>query len=971
MNNIYFKFLFILASLCTNIFCMAGDSETLLLKFENRCVNTTVIDQVVCDDILGEMEGVMSENGVDENALPLMTTCDRAVSPDSSIEIAEILGGDLTNAASKMECTEEDIIEVAKVCHYDMMCNLARSVSTAVDTVAPRFIASRIRDGMSKTLENVPGSGQCMGEDESDCLTEVVTSFITNIVGTYNTLKDVASLAVKSIWGLKDYLFKKSDDLHTAANSTRGAISKFIENPWEYIKDKYMSMKSAVDTWLKKEVFCQKWEGVPHVSQCLEPLKEYDCLNCNDGMNAFCAGAGIFASEAAIAVTTAGTLTAANIAMKAGLRLGVTATTKAAARISAKVPALRKASDNVGDSKRGRGIASQAITVSMTTLKKMAEAMRVYRQKIGDSAVTRNLTVAWQKVDGALEVATKPLSFFDDMAEKAMKNVVNKGAARTGSDRLSHFVRAASRYERARIYDLVRNGRRLSNSSKRLVTARVVRRTGVNGNGHIPNGRNTGTTTDGVTGTNGGTGSDNRYNRDDSSGMDREGQHRRADDQRRIEEQRRADTQKKEAQRREEQRREEQRREEKRRAEEQRKEEENEDSENSNLANTPSGIIRATRYGVAADLAAKVNRGFRESGIKANELISDVTAQSVLNENAENSQQASNSLMDRQVIEQRSGQTFSNDNEAQNFAQAMNNQYSKKGNQSQIINDFMSEGYSYENAQKLYESEKDFYQQKYLNEQQSSIARAFRGVNGPKNTAATSSRPEVNQANQIVSDIRSQIDLLKSSMNEDAKNSNEEKWIAPQATPTARPMGTPSSSANRTGNSGQQNNHQAPSSFGNNVSTTAVSSATQDVASEESADISARAPASVALKDSELVEDQKQNPTKEEASTLSEESEGIPSVDENRMGKVDYLDLYFKLMEDAATDIGLEFITATRSDEELTHGEVNISEYEVLNITVKNKIYKIYRHMGSGESLAFKVNGSELSHLEEFPKDLI
>ena len=964
MNNIYFKFLFILASLCTNIFCMADDTETLLLRFENHCVNTTVIDQVTCDDILGEMEAVMSENGVDENALPLMTTCDRSVSADSSIEIAEILGGDLTNAASEMECTAEDIKEVAKVCHYDVMCNLARSVATAVDTVAPRFIASRVRDGISNTLENVPGSGQCMGEDESDCLTEVVTSFITNIVGTYNTLKDVASLAVKSIWGLKDYLFKKSDDLHTAANSTTSAISKFIDSPWDYIKDKFMSMKSAVDTWVKKEVFCQKWEGVPHVSQCLEPLKEYDCLNCNDGMNAFCAGAGIFASEAAIAITTAGTLTAANIAMKAGLRLGVTATTKAAARISAKVPALRKAGDHAGDSARGRSIASQAASVSMTTLKKMAEAMRVYRQKIGDSAVTRNLTAAWQKVDGALEVATKPLSFFDDMAERAMKNVVNKGAARTGTDRLSHFVRAASRYERVRIYDLVRNGRRLSNSSKRLVTTRIVRRTGVNGNGHLQNGRNAGSTTDGVTATNrdsslnnGGTGSDNRYNRDDPSGSGT-GQQRRTDEQRRLDEQRRADTQRRE--------------EEQRRAEEQRKEEENEDSDNSNLPNSPNGIVRATRYAVTADLAAKVNRGFQESGIKANDLISDVTAQSILNESAANTasnQATSNGLMDRQVVEQRTGQTFSNDNEARSFAQAMNNQYSNTGNESQIINDFMSDGYSYENAQKLYESEKDFYQQNYLNEQQSSIARAFKGVNSASRDSASSSSPEVNQANQIVSDIRSQIDILKSSMAEDADGTNEQRWIAPQATPTARPMGTPTSSSSRSASSGNQNNNQAPSGFGNSVGSPAQSSATQDVVSEESSDLDSRAPASV-VEDTDLVEDNELETAREEALNGSEES--LPTlVDENRMGKVDYLDLYFKLMEDASSNLGLRFAATTRSDEELTHGEVNISEYEVLSITVKDKSYKIYRHIDSGESLAFKINGAELTHLEEFPKDLI
>lgn len=999
MNNIYFKFLFILSSLFFVSSSFAETPEDLLLQFENDCVHASEINQEACDDLLARVSAVLEENPTsqeDPRSVAQSSDCNGVISEDSSVEQAEDLSDDLSAAASSMQCTEKDREDVLAACAPDLSCNLARSVATAVDKVAPSFVSNRVRDGIELSLSGsgISDSSSCMDSEQSDCLTEVVTSFVANIVGTYNTLKDVAATVGRSIWGLKDYLFKKSDDLHQAANSTTSEISKFIDSPWLYIKDKFMGMKNAVDNWIKSEVFCQKWDGAPHIGTCVEPLESYGCLNCNDGLNAFCAGAGLFASEAVIAIGTAGTLTAANIAMKAGLRLGATTAARAATRIVDKVPALARRQPNQNPSAVTSAL-SKTAQVSMATLKKMNEAVMTYKRRIGDAAITRNLIAAGKSIEGALQTATKPLVIFDDIAERTMTAIVRRGAAKQGSDRLSHMIRAASRYERARMSDMVRRGERISNTSKRLFTTRVVRRTGAGrdraslANSDVDSslGRDHSLASDhSSSGGNGGKSDQYGYDSNRNQSNNLTDQQRR--EQQRIEHQREQDrlAQQREQQRAEQQRQQEreqqrqQEREQQRQQEEQRlAEQENQNSRSDNEGER-SIIPRATRYAVAGDLAEKVRRGLNNSGdVEATDLITNAAATSIIEDDmAQMNTAVGENGMDRKSIEQRTGQRFATDSQAREFANAMSEQYSSNQNRAHIMNSFTDKGYSYNEAEKIYNAEREFYQRQFLNDQESAIARAFGGVRRTRPDVAVVNE-EFDSATSLVSDIRKQISDLENQMGTEG-NFQGRNRVVPSATPTAAPTPYSTPRAGGSGSSYRASNAgftaapaAAISHAAAGVVSPAVPSMDEGVVAEEGTEDPEsieqnRAPSSIT--DTENGEKSIQgtaDPELSDSAIAEQDNADTP----REMGKVDYLDLYFKLMEEASDADGLNFSQVSSEDLRLTSGQINDREYQVLNIVVKDKRYKIFRHNESGDSVAFKVGESGLDFLSEFPKDLI
>ncbi len=947
MNNFYFKSLLILISLFAmgTTFSQELDHnvEELLLKFENQCVQNKVseIDKAQCDDLLILMNKALEENGIDkEEAAKIMEgvspSCAKNVVEESSVEdIAELAVG-MEDASLKMTCNEDDQEEVAASCHEDLMCNVGRSVMTAVDKVAPDFIASRVRQSMNHTASALGAGKKCIDSEGSDCLTEVVTSFVANIVGTLNTFKDVAVAAAKSIWGLKDYLFKKSDDMHAAANSTKGEISKFIDSPGEYIVEKFMKAKNAIDGWIKKEVFCQKWEGTPHIGECTEPLESYSCLNCNDGMNAFCAGAGIFASEAFIAVSTAGTLTAANIAVKAGVRLGASVAAKAAARISAKVPALGRVAGETSGISRA---ATKTMKVSMATLQKMSAAVGKYKERLGNSVVTKDFISVAKRIRNAADTVTIPLRYFDDLAEGAMKGVLRRAAAKSGDDRLSHFIRASARYEKMKVAELLRRGENLSHHNRDLLATRIIRRAW----GHTGDRGKLSSTGRGGSPTR----SDHPIQRSEGYGHNRDTNRDQAS-LRSEESSSRGSGHKQE-------------------------ETTNEGGENSSPASSSRvlaknsdsdipGVVRATRYAMAYDLAAKVSRGLgEEDGIAPTELLNPMTASAIIN--SEGAQGSTDGLdrgqVDRSAIEKRTGKRFKSEREARDFARAMNNQYSDYSNRSKIINSFEKLGYSSNDARKLYEAEKDFYGQNFLTDKQGSISRAFNRIDDGKSKSVE----KITQANTLVADIRKQIkDLEKQIDSEsnipqtgDVVNGNNSR--VPSATPTA----TPSPVA------------QSSSSIGASRSPSSFSAGFGGVnnggpAATDSEQVNGEGEITAERVETEINEDQiEEVVVAKESVVIDEESAEVAP----EMGKVDYLDLYLKLAEVAALNEELAFSEVSSADALLLDGQIDTKEYVVLNINVKAKSYKIFRHKKSGSSIAFRVAADGLDFLEDFPKDLI
>lgn len=294
------------------------------------------------------------------------------------------------------------------------------------------------------------------------------------------------------------------------------------------------------------------------------------------------------------------------------------------------------------------------------------------------------------------------------------------------------------------------------------------------------------------------------------------------------------------------------------------------------------------------------------------------------------------------------------------------------------MNSFTNKGYSYNEAEKIYNAEREFYQRQFLNDQESAIARAFGGVRRTRPEVSVVNE-EFNSATSLVSDIRKQISDLENQMGSEG-NFQGRNRVVPSATPTAAP--TPYSTP-RAGGSGSS--YRGSNAGFSAAPAAAISHATAGVVSPAVPSMDEGVLAEEGTEDPESIEQNRapssitdtENGEKSIQGTADPElsdsaiAEQVNSDTPREMGKVDYLDLYFKLMEEASDADGLNFSQVSSEDLRLTSGQINDREYQVLNIVVKDKRYKIFRHNESGDSVAFKVGESGLDFLSEFPKDLI
>lgn len=892
MNNFCFKLLISLFSLVISFETFALDGDLLLLEFENKCSNAIDPDLVECDELATQMTAIIEEESdptsvLNPRAMSVFAQCSQISTPGSSLGTIEALATGVEESAMKMSCTEDDAKDVQSSCTSEMLCNLGRSVATAADKVAPRFISRKIRSGMQGVVSKMGGGSQCLSSDKSDCLTEVVSAFVANIVGTFNTLKDVAKLAVKSIWGLKDYLTRKSDAIHEAASQRKSEISLFMDNPGEYIISKFTKLKNSVDTWVKKEVFCQKWEGHPHNSKCLEPLESYSCLNCSDGMNAFCAATGVLASESLIAITTAGTMTAANIALKAGIKVGANVATKAAARIAAKVPALNKVSKakSATGSTLGNTVSTTlktTVSISKVTLDKMSDAIKRFKTRVGESRITKAVVAFEHKVEGAIEFVTKPVNFLDDLADDAVHRVLTRAASTTSNSQFARTVRASAHLEKRSMLQAAREGVKGSSQGNRIVGTRVFRQTMRNDSAR-----------DSLLGT--GT------KRSERSGTDKTAQFNHGEANRsdpNLSAQRKSSESTVDTNQ--------------RRSDDEEPRLPSRSLRGSARAGT-SRLARGVREAAGLDLAIKGARSI----IEANEETKTIAGGSLPEVGTGESMDS----LSREELGRKTGQVFRSDSEAQAYIEDMKDQYADESRREEMISKYENQGYSRAAAERIYENDREFFSSAKVKDskweaQREETAQAIRNFKESQDQDR-SSDPEIKEMTSVISGLKDRI----SSLNDELAHPKARPTVAPIR--TASPSGTP---AARRRQNYQSNSSSFAPSFAPSSTFSGASAAVAQAVSTESdteGEVSEDVGRSLASVDGEDIGPQGDA----NAEKLPEEVfERAP----NEIGKADYLDLYLKLMEMASTDEGIVMSDVSDFDERLTAGEITGEDFKVL-----------------------------------------
>ncbi len=255
---------------------------------------------------------------------------------------------DVSKVSQEMSCTEKDKDEYELKCSEKRSCNMYRSLNAAVEPLKDVWGLSKITKSVNRYTKNKVkesnfDTSKCLDDSEGNCIVEIFSSIIGNFVSTGESLWSLAKSTASGIMGLPSTIMnlpklweKKTEDAVISAGQSVDQINKLKNDSVGFFEDKYNSFMKTVDTFVKSSVFCQEWEGTPHVSNCNKPLEKYDCLDCNDKMNAVCAAGGTLLAEGGMIFLTGGI---GNIAAMT-TRMGAKAASELALKVSSKVKAV-------------------------------------------------------------------------------------------------------------------------------------------------------------------------------------------------------------------------------------------------------------------------------------------------------------------------------------------------------------------------------------------------------------------------------------------------------------------------------------------------------------------------------------------------------------------------------------------------------------------------------------------------------
>lgn len=123
-----------------------------------------------------------------------------------------------------------------------------------------------------------------------------------------------------------------------------GFLGDFIKAPGATMSKLMTGIWNAIQDWMKNDVFCEKWSGIPHLSSCLQPSTSFACTPCKDKVLGSCTAVGYVASYFAGMILTGGVSNAAKAISESATVLKILANASdIGAAVATKFPNLARA----------------------------------------------------------------------------------------------------------------------------------------------------------------------------------------------------------------------------------------------------------------------------------------------------------------------------------------------------------------------------------------------------------------------------------------------------------------------------------------------------------------------------------------------------------------------------------------------------------------------------------------------------
>jgi Fic family protein len=216
------------------------------------------------------------------------------------------------------QCSDEIRAQHASQCGEDFRCALAAGAHTLTGPLG-NFLG----------LQELGGENCDMTEDS--CLVQLATGFVRAAFMFFEGAWDLLSMAGQGIanglTNLWDWMRGVEEHSSTAqlaaaqASEEEGIFRMLVDDFPGTMARAWQGISEGLSVWMKENVFCQEWSGLPYHSECLTPAVGFDCLSCKQKFNGFCGISGIFLAEVVPAFFTGGMITAIKYGARGASRI--------------------------------------------------------------------------------------------------------------------------------------------------------------------------------------------------------------------------------------------------------------------------------------------------------------------------------------------------------------------------------------------------------------------------------------------------------------------------------------------------------------------------------------------------------------------------------------------------------------------------------------------------------------------------
>jgi hypothetical protein len=290
----------------------------------------------------------------------------------SSLEIAscrqdqtvDLLSGNLnklSEVTNKLSCTKEREREVKNSCGRDLNCFMFASALGVGGIVAEKLMPESMK---------IPG---CNLQNDS-CATQLATGFIKAVLSFFDGVWDLLKMAgegIKKQWNnFWNWVTDAEDHTSTSqlamseASEEDGVFDMLVNDFSGTMTKIWQGLVGALKEWVKNDVLCEEWEGIPRFSECKRPYTELACTSCKTFATGLCGASGVILAEIVPAFLTGGIVSAAKFGIGASVKIA-----KGFSKVSSSAARAVKASKIGKTAKRSSQSIGRALKLSQNVNK--------------------------------------------------------------------------------------------------------------------------------------------------------------------------------------------------------------------------------------------------------------------------------------------------------------------------------------------------------------------------------------------------------------------------------------------------------------------------------------------------------------------------------------------------------------------------------------------------------------------------